>query len=267
MTNKAIMKIALEQSAADYGFDVEKFNEGSFVILEPQNISQRARNYLKQIPYCNFVYYGQTLVAIVNQELKHYIAKFCQNNKDEIYRVFDAPQITALNNELEKHDKCIAHLAEYFLPDVTYTPILNNEITTVLLEGDELLTLYDDKRFPMALAYTREPGRRDEIAIAAYVNGEIAGIAGASNDCDSMWQIGIDVLKEYRHQKIAATLTYLLSKEILKKGIVPFYCCAWSNMASKNTARKAGFKHGWVELTAKDISDDWIRDIRDEKIK
>ena len=266
MNNKMIMKIALEQSSADYSVDVEKFDGVSFSIVEPKTVSLKARNYLKQTPYCNFVYYGQTLVAIVNQDIKSYITNLCERYKQEIYRLFDAPQITSLNNELEKHGKCIAHLAEYFLPDVTYIPDLNQKITTVLLEGDELLTLYNDKRFSMALSYTREPGRRDEIAMIAYVDGKIAGVAGASNDSSTMWQIGIDVLKEHRHQKIASTLTYLLSQEILKKGIVPFYCCAWSNVASKNTARKAGFRHAWVELTAKNLSEEWIKKIRDNTI-
>lgn len=258
MKNKEILEIAIQQSANDYGISAEDLRKGNYAIYSPNEIGSEARNYLMKKPYCNFVYYGQSLVAIVDKEIQPFIEKYLNKNETSIYRCFDAPQITGLNNELEKKGKCIAHIAQFFLPDVDYVPELNTEIETKIFVGDEIIELYEDKRFNMALAYNRIGKRVDVIAIAAYVNGKIAGIAGASNDCQTMWQIGIDVLEEFRCQKIASTLTFLLSREILKKGIVPFYCCAWSNLASKNTARKAGFKDAWIELTAKDIDIEWI---------
>lgn len=39
-----------------------------------------------------------------------------------------------------------------------------------------------------------------------------------------MWQIGIDVLPEYRRMGIASTLVNRLAREILSIGKVPFYC-------------------------------------------
>ena len=66
-----------------------------------------------------------------------------------------------------------------------------------------------------------------------------------------MWQIGIDVLPEYRRQGIASALTSRLAVEILNRGKVPFYCAAWSNVKSVRSAIKAGFKPAWVELTAR----------------
>lgn len=66
-----------------------------------------------------------------------------------------------------------------------------------------------------------------------------------------MWQIGVDVLEEYRHQGIATALTSALALEILARGKVPFYCAAWSNIKSVRTAIKSGFRPAWIELTAK----------------
>ena len=68
-----------------------------------------------------------------------------------------------------------------------------------------------------------------------------------------MWQIGIDVLPEYRRQGIAACLTSRLALEVLKKDIVPFYCCAWSKIKKKKNALKSGFRPAWVQLTARSI--------------
>ena len=77
------------------------------------------------------------------------------------------------------------------------------------------------------------------------------GFAGASADCDDMWQIGVDVLPEYRRNGIASALTNKLAKEILGRGKVPFYCCAWSNIRSAKNAIRSGFTPSWVEVTVK----------------
>ena len=83
-------------------------------------------------------------------------------------------------------------------------------------------------------------------------NGKLIGLAACSADCDDMWQIGIDVLPEYRRQGIASSLTSNLAMEIMDRGKVPFYCCAWSNLKSVKNALRSGFVPGWVEMTVKD---------------
>lgn len=66
-----------------------------------------------------------------------------------------------------------------------------------------------------------------------------------------MWQIGVDVLPEYRKKGIAAALTSRLAIEILERGKVPFYGSAWSNLRSARNAVKSGFSPAWVEMTVK----------------
>lgn len=66
-----------------------------------------------------------------------------------------------------------------------------------------------------------------------------------------MWQIGIEVLPEYRRMNIASALTSTLAIEILERGKVPFYCAAWSNIKSVRNVIKSGFRPAWVEMTAK----------------
>jgi len=81
----------------------------------------------------------------------------------------------------------------------------------------------------------------------------MVGFAACSADCDTMWQIGVDVLPEFRRQGIAAALTSSLACEILERGKVPFYCAAWSNLKSVRNAIRSGFKPAWCELTVKSI--------------
>ena len=91
----------------------------------------------------------------------------------------------------------------------------------------------------------------DVLGVGAYDGDKLVGLAGCSADCDTMWQIGIDVLPEYRRQGIASALTSRLALEILDRGKVPFYCAAWCNVKSARNAIKSGFRPAWVEMTAK----------------
>lgn len=54
-------------------------------------------------------------------------------------------------------------------------------------------------------------------------------------------------------QGIASALTSTLAREILARGKVPFYCCAWANLKSARNALKSGFYPAWVEMTAKPL--------------
>lgn len=87
--------------------------------------------------------------------------------------------------------------------------------------------------------------------VAAYDGDKLIGLAGCSADCDTMWQIGVDVLPKYRKRGIASAITSRLAIEIINRGKVPFYCCAWSNIKSARNAIKSGFRPAWVQMTVK----------------
>ena len=91
------------------------------------------------------------------------------------------------------------------------------------------------------------------LGVGTYDGERLVGLAGCSADAEEMWQIGVDVLPEYRRQGIASALTSKLALEILKRNKVPFYCTAWSNIRSVRNAIKSGFLPAWVEMTVKPI--------------
>ena len=72
-------------------------------------------------------------------------------------------------------------------------------------------------------------------------------------DCETMWQIGIDVLPSHRRQGVASALTSRLALEIISRGKVPFYCAAWCNIKSVRNAIRSGFRPRWTEITARDV--------------
>ncbi len=93
------------------------------------------------------------------------------------------------------------------------------------------------------------------LGVGAFDSGALVGLAGCSADCTQMWQIGIDVLPSHRRQGIAADLTNRLARETFARGMVPFYCAAWSNVRSVRNALASGFKPAWVEATARPITE------------
>ena len=252
MNNLEIFKIALGQSAIDFNCSVNDFlNKGNTVKISKLN-DGRKKCYRKPL-FCGFAYYGGGLVACVDERIKDYIENFISRHPE--YRCFDTPQLNVLNSEFLKYGKCVCHIAEFFLPDVDKQVMINDNVEIKILSEDEIPSLYKDDRFHMALGYDSEGDKKDVLATVGYIDGKIAGMAGASNDSDTMWQLGIDVLPQYRRLGIASSLTKILTDEILKLGIVPYYCTAWSNIASKNNAIKSGYKTAWVEMAVKDIAD------------
>ena len=89
------------------------------------------------------------------------------------------------------------------------------------------------------------------LGVGAYDGDRLIGFAGCSADCPEMWQIGIDVLPEYRRKGIASALTNQLARAVFARGKVPFYAAAWSNIRSVRNAIRSGFKPAWTAMTAK----------------
>ncbi len=101
-------------------------------------------------------------------------------------------------------------------------------------------------------ALTMDNREVDKLAVGAYDGDTLIGLAACSADCEKMYQIGVDVLPEYRKKGVAAAITSRLALEIIALGKVPFYCAAWCNIKSVRDAIKSGFRPAWVELTARD---------------
>ncbi len=118
-------------------------------------------------------------------------------------------------------------------------------------EQQDIHQFKGDDRFSEALAF--EETHPDVLAVAAFDGDRIMGMAGASADSKTMWQIGIDVIPEYRGKGIGASLTALLKQEVLKRGKIPFYGTVESHDISKNIAIRAGFIPAWAELQSRKI--------------
>ena len=153
-----------------------------------------------------------------------------------------------LNDAFQPLGFRVCFMAEYFLPDLQALRPLSCGFDMKCLTPGDFADLYTGQ-WSNALCETRK--ELDILGMGAYCDGKLIGLAACSADCETMWQIGVDVLPEYRRKGIASALTSRLAIEILERGKVPFYCCAWSNLKSANNAIKSGFRPAWVEMTVK----------------
>ncbi|MBO2516968.1 MAG: N-acetyltransferase [Clostridiales bacterium] len=126
------------------------------------------------------------------------------------------------------------------------TRVDTGDLLIVKYTGDELEQFRGDGRFDEAFLFEELP--KDEIGIAAWKDGKLLGMAGATSDSDQMWQIGINVMPEAERKGIGSMLVALLKNEILDLGRLPFYGTAMSHIASQRVAVRAGFYPAWAEL-------------------
>ena len=245
LTNREIWAIAMQQSAYDMNCEADAFlSEKNIVTISRKHSC--ARKYLDLPLACDLASYGTNVVAQASEELaplvKSYIDRYA------VERCFETPQLHVLQRMIEPYGVKVCFMAEYFLPDVEALKPLPCDYELRVLHNGDFSALYLPE-WSNALCEKRK--ELDVLGVGAYDGGRLIGLAGCSADCEEMWQIGIDVLPEYRRQGIASALTSRLALEVLSAGKVPFYCAAWSNIKSVRNAIRCGFRPAWVQVTAK----------------
>ena len=245
MTNQEIWEIALQQSAYDCNCSSEDFLAEQNVVT----ISQKhplARKYLDLPLSCDLVSYGSNIVAQASEEIAPIVRQYI--DRYPVEHCFETPNMHILDEQLRPFNQKICFMAEYFLPDVNAVKELPCDYELRVLHQEDFVSLYLPQ-WSNALCEDRK--HLDVLGVGAYDNGKLIGLAGCSADCEMMYQIGVDVLPEYRRKGIASALTSRLALEILALDKVPFYCAAWCNIKSVRNAIRSGFRPAWVAMTAK----------------
>ncbi len=245
MTYEKILRTAMEQSAVDLSCRPEDFcSSGNKVVISHRN--EKARKYLELPFFFQMVSYGNNAVVSTSEDFAPFAGNYI--NRYGPVRAFETPAVLALNDELMKYGHKVCFMARYYLPVPEWMTEHDCPFRLSVMEKRDFEQYYLPQ---FGNAVCARHSERDVLAVGAFDGEKLVGLAGASADCESMWQIGVDVLPEYRRQSVASAVTSGLAKEILALGRVPFYCTAWSNVASERNAVRCGFRPAWVELTAK----------------
>ncbi|WP_242984779.1 GNAT family N-acetyltransferase [Clostridium taeniosporum] len=231
--------------ALDYNCQLSDFEKEKNTIVE-KNMMDGRRIYGNDGCFLKILCFGGR--AIISTAPR--IIPWCKEkllNRNAAW-LFEYPKLRLIDKKLQEFGHEIADIHHYYLPNPNVMCI--EPITNVKwYEYEDILQFNNDDRFREALGF--DENNPDVLAVAAYDGDNIMGMAGASSDSKTMWQIGIDVLPEYRGRGIGTNLVTLLKNEIFKRGKIPFYGTVESHFHSQNIAINAGFFPAWAELYSK----------------
>ena len=246
MDNNEILRIAMQQQAVDYNCSPDDFiSNDNVVVISKEN--PKARAYLKLPFYCALTSFGNNIVASVHPEMVDFVSEYINDKKIE--DCFTPPNLFTLNDELRKHGTQIAFCAQRPVPDINLIKPVSCIYELRNLRPVEYSDLYGKPEWSSVTG----SGKRkhlDRTAIGAFDKDRLIGLVGSEESCETMWQIGIEVLPDYRGKGIAKALTAKISLEILSLGIVPFPGNRWANIRSLKTQLSCGYKPAWVEMTS-----------------
>ena len=250
LTKDLIRDIALRQSAADHGCAPEDFTaEEARIFVSAGNPD--ARVWVRRPPFLDVTTYGANAVATCREELAA-AARDLFAAEPEFWQLFAAEGIEAMNGLLAPFGARMYYMTCSFLPDPDGVARFGGACPypVRLLGPKDFRNLYLPEWSDALSAKRRE---LDRIAAGAYDGDRLVGLAGASEDCRTMWQIGINVLPAYRKKGIGSVLVNRLAREILAADIVPFYSAVWANIRSVKTAVRAGFRFAWASMSAAEL--------------
>lgn len=247
MEKKDIIARVTNQLAIDLNCKKEDFYSEGVVYTEAID-NDKQRKCVKEKPYVELVTMGQACVVTIDNQIKEIVKKELEGKSRN--------EISELNilTEGEIH----------YIPDmekITQKRNLPVGFTYEIIEGNEkvekLYELPEFAGFDNSIQYGENYVGPDEIVLYAKHNNTVVAMAGASKDTEEMWQIGVDVKKDYRSKGLATALVSNLANIIIEKGKIPYYSTTSSNIPSQLVAYKCGFMPFWY--SKKTINSDYIQ--------
>jgi GNAT superfamily N-acetyltransferase len=231
MINKKIMMDSvLNQLAIDYSCSIDDFLKDGFIFTEArENEGRRAFPWFT--PRLEMVTMGNGVVINASEDILPCIRKQLEGKTR--FEAFCMPFVYGIN--------------PYYLPDIDKIAPLNKPegFEYEKVEKQDIHKLYEINDFHYAIQYDVNSPRPEMLVVLAKYKDKIVGMAGASADCKTMWQIGVDVLQPFRGKGLATALVNMLTLEILKRGYIPYYSTDCSNVISQHVAVQAGYYPAW----------------------
>jgi len=249
LDNKSAIQIAKKVLAADLVCETGSFDKESITVNIARE-SEGARRFPVREHSLNIATFGAGIAISCSPNRLQWIKEnLWQLSRDE---VFSASTISLMEQLVSRDNQTIAGPdLKYICTPETYqtqNPVEGIEISVI--EDKEVLALYKSDKFTNAIGLKHNPKRPRVIATTAVNKGEIIGVAAASADCDEMYQVGIDVLPEYRKSGIGKELVSVITKAIFDLGKVPYYSSWANNIVSIRLAISVGYRPTWIEVYA-----------------
>jgi len=243
-TKQELINIIKNQLAIEYNCSVNDFSSSNNIVTVSRK-NENSRHYINGSFFFQMTTFGDNAVITANECIHDWLKDYIKDKKG--HRLFEHNNLMIIEKKLNDYNKKLYHTHHMFLSYKDIKP-KNLDLKLKWFEKDEIHQFYETKKFPNALCTTYNPKRPDVLAVAAYDENKIIGMAGCSADTPLLWQIGIDVDENYRGKGIGTYLVTLLKNEIEKRGKIPFYGTSLSNLHSWSIALNSGFTPVWVEI-------------------
>lgn len=249
MTKQRAFETAYRQLALEFGCSPEDFTQPGLT-LTPAAFRPGSRETIPKDPVLLMAGTGNSVAVSADEDPRKLVEELA-GKVNGLHRLFEFPALRELDAELRKYGRTLWGTEHFFLPGGPLREIaLPGELRYRWFDAETVREFYPNNRFPMALGAEPNPSRPDVIALAALDGDRIIGVAGASADTEMMWQVGIDVTEGYRGKGLGTALVSALSREIERRGKLPFYGTAAGNLHSQAIAVRCGFVPAWIETGA-----------------
>lgn len=230
MDKKSMMQLVYNQLAIDYNCSPQDFLKEGLIFTEAKELRGR-RPYPFIIPRLEMITFGNGVVINASSDILSLVKSKLEGKTR--YEAFNMPFVNSVN--------------PYFLPTLNNKSLVikTDNYDFELLEKCDIANLYKYKGFDYALQYNVGSLHSEVLAIVAKQKGDVVGVASAVAECETLWQINVDVLSPYRGNNLAVIMVNTLTIEVLNRGIVPYYSTDCSTLASQRVAVKSGYIPTW----------------------
>lgn len=146
----------------------------------------------------------------------------------------------------------------HFIPDDLTNRPMPDGYEYSLLEGEALRELAGLRGFPNSLAFDGNGHTGTGIVCFAKSGSKIAALAGAGQESENLWEMGVDTDTAHRGKGLGAALVGWLARELMERERVPFYSASVTNIGSQSVAHRAGLRPIWVDTYSNTLLDDYI---------
>lgn len=223
---KAIIKSKIEELLSkEFYCSLDELNGKSTVYSVNFNAKQ---------PYIKILAYRNCVVVCTSEDLYYKVRELLQNkNRDEI---FELPLVYGQTIHYVPNDN--------YINDVS---VSLNYKCEYLFERD-ILSLVGLIGFENSLAFDENGSTSTKAVCIAKEKNKIIGAAGAAeSSVNGVWEIGVDVMEEYRNARLGTYLVRGLTKELLARNIIPFYSASVTNIGSQMVASRCDYIPFWVD--------------------
>lgn len=185
-------------------------------------------------PYIKILAYKNCIVVCTSGDLHSKVREILQGKtRDEI---FELPLVYGQTIHYVPNHNCMEDIL--ISSDYEYESFFDGDIGKLAgLTGFENSLAFDENGFTATKA-----------VYSAKYNNRIIGVAGgAESSVDGVWEIGIDVMKEFRKTGLGTQLVRKLTGELLKRNIIPFYSASVTNIGSQMVASRCGYIPYWID--------------------